>query len=198
MNLLVFLIPMVIGFLISLIPRIPPLPMLSRISGTFRLFLTFTLGLATFIMIYAGQTYGVAHTAYHMGEFRYECPSCDLQTYFPPEYTPEEMEYEQAIIIEYWARELLPPPFKSACNTKNPTVCRLADAIETRKYHPANYSLGNIEIEWNMFFLYFAISFCGTISTVFFVALFSHWNDIRIRISNLRIVKNPLCRETHH
>jgi hypothetical protein len=196
MNILVFLIPTVIGFLISLIVFIPPLRNVARSSGTFRLLLTFTLGLAAFIIIYGGQTYSLAYTSYHMGEFRYECPSCDFQTYIPPEYTPEEMEYEKAIIIEYWAREILPPPFQSACSTKNPTVCRLADAIASRKYHQADHSLTNVKIEWNTFFLNFAIGFCGTISTVFFVAIFTLWNDIQRPIPALRPDKNSRCQET--
>jgi hypothetical protein len=175
-----FLIPLCIGFFISLFAYLPPLYSIGRSSVPLRLLLAYSLGLTTFITLYGTITYIAAHNAYHLGTFEYECQYCDQirQIYVPIEYTREEMEYENAIIIEYWAREILPPVFQSSCNTKHPTVCHLSDDISLRKANRRNWPVETEQIKRNGFFLYFKASFFGTISTVFFVHLFTRRNDV--------------------
>ncbi len=184
MIVLALLIPMCIGFLISLLAYLPPLNSLGRSSVTLRLLLAFSLGLTTFITLYGTITYIAAHNAYHLGTFEYECQYCDQirQIYVPIEYTPEEMEYENAIIIEYWAREILPPVFQSSCNTKHPTTCHLADDISLRKANRRNWPVETEQIKWNEFLDYFKSSFIATISTVIFVHLFTRRRDVHSRI----------------
>jgi hypothetical protein len=176
------LIPISIGFIIALFVYIPPVQTLARCSATFKLLLAFTLGLISFILLYGIQTYNTAHGTYHMGDMRYECQSCDHMIYVTPELTQEEHEYKQAIIVEYWSRELLPPAFQSACNTKHPTVCRLAEDINAHNFNRHQSPTTHEKVEWNTFFLYFASSTCGTVSTIFFVARFTRRDDVHSRI----------------
>jgi hypothetical protein len=147
-----------------------------------RLLLAFSLGLTSFIIFYGTITYLAANTAYHMGKMEYECQSCDRRIYVPPEYTQEERENEKAIIIEYWAREILPPAFQSNCNTKNPTVCRLADDISARKANTYLSPEDQDQIQRNAFLHRFGSSFIATISTVFFVHLFTREKDVHRRL----------------
>jgi hypothetical protein len=178
------LIPMCIGFFISLFAYLPPLNSIGRSSVIARLLLAFSLGLTTFITLYGTITYSAAYATYHMGTWQYECQYCDQirKIYVPLEYTQEEMEHEKAIVIEYWAREILPPVFQSICNTKHPTVCHLADDISSRKANRYNYPVNTEQIKWNGFLLYFKSSFFGTISTFFFVHLFTRRKDVHSRI----------------
>jgi hypothetical protein len=184
MIVLFLIIPMCIGFFISLLAYLPPLNSIGRISATLRLLLVFSLGLATFIIFYGTITYIAAQYTYHMGTWQYECQYCDQirQIYVPLEYTQEEMEHEKAIIIEYWAREILPPVFLSSCNTKHPTVCRLADDIRSRKLKRYISPVNAEQIKRNDFLLNFRSSFFGSISTVFFVHLFTRRKDVHSRI----------------
>jgi len=177
-----FLIPIGVGMLMSLLMLLPPLRAIAQGFPTIRLLVAFTLGLTSFAILYGSQTYLLAHSAYHSGNFQYECPSCDRMIYVPPEFTQEEQEYKQAIMIEYWARYLLPPSFQSDCNTKNATVCRLAEDISLRKgpqeyTNPTHYK----ETLWNTFYLNFSLSLAATLSTIVFVALFTYTPDLKNR-----------------
>lgn len=178
-----FIIALLAGFIISLVIYIPPLYSLAQMSSSLRLLLAFSLGLISFFLLYGVQTYSMAHASYHSGDLRYECHSCDLMIYVPPEHTQKEKEAEQAIILEYWSREILPPIFQSGCNTKHSDICQMADAITSRKlsrsYRPEVTERQN----WNMFLLYFGISTSGTISTIFCIARFTRRNDVHRRIS---------------
>jgi hypothetical protein len=179
---LLFLISIGVGILVSLLVLLPPLRGIAREFPTIRLFVAFTLGLTSFGILYSSQTYLLAHSAYHSGNLQYECPSCDRMIYFPPEFTQEELEYKQAIMIEYWARNLLPPSFQSDCNTKNATVCRLTEDISLRKgsqkyTNPTRYE----ETLWNTFYLNFATSLAATFSTIVFVAIFTCTPDFKNR-----------------
>ena len=175
-----FLISIGVGLFLSLLALLPPLRAIARGFPTIRLFVTFTLGITSFGILYSSQTYLLAHSAYHSGNFQYECPSCDRMIYVPPEFTQEEWEYKHAIMIEYWARNLLPPAFQSDCITKNPTVCRLAKDINLRKgsqeyTNPTHYE----ETLWNTFYLNFFTSLTATLSTIVFVALFTCTPDLK-------------------
>jgi hypothetical protein len=175
-------IPIGVGFIVAQLVVIPPLRTLARCSATFKLLLAFTLGLASFILLYGIQTYTTARGTYYMGDLRYECQSCDRMIYVAPEFTQEEQEYEQAIIVEYWSREVLPPFFQSTCNTKHPTVCRLAEDINTRNLNRHQSPMTHEKVKWNTFFLYFASSTCATVSTIFFIARFTRREDVHSRI----------------
>jgi hypothetical protein len=144
--------------------------------------LAFSLGLTSFTIFYGTITYLAANTAYHMGKMEYECQSCDRMIYVPPEFTQEECENEKAIIIEYWAREILPPAFQSNCNTKHPAVCRLADDISARNANKYISPEDADQIQRNAFLYRFAFSFIASISTVFFVHLFTRKKDVHRRI----------------
>jgi len=177
---ILFLISIGVGILVSLLALIPPLRAIAQGFPTIRLLVAFTLGLTSFAILYGSQTYLLAHSAYHSGTLLYECPSCDRMIYVPPEFTQEEQEYEQAIMIEYWARNLLPPSFQSDCNTKNTTVCRLAEDISLRKgsqkyTNPTHYE----ETLWNTFYLNFFTSLTATLSTIVFVAIFTYTPDLK-------------------
>ena len=184
MIVLELLIPICVGFFISLLAYLSPLNSIGRSFATFRLLLAFSLGLATFIIFYGTITYITAQYTYHMGTWQYECQYCDQIRHFyvPLEYTQEEMEHEKAIIIEYWAREILPPVFLSSCNTKHPTICRLADDIRSRKLKRYGSPVNDKQIKGNDFLLNFRASFFGSISTVFFVHLFTRRRDVHSRI----------------
>jgi len=182
MIVLFLLLPTCVGFFVSLLTLIPPLRLAAQNSATFRLLLAFILGLTSFSLLYGIYTYVAAHASYHLGDMQYECQSCDHMVYVPPEFTDEEEAYKNAIIIEYWSRELLPPVFQSTCNTKNPTICRLADDISSRNLS-RHISPKNAEkAQWNTFLSYFGSSFWGTISTIFFVHIFTRRHDIHSKI----------------
>jgi hypothetical protein len=184
MIVLVFLIPLCIGFLVSLLAYLPPLNSMGRSSATMRLILAFSLGFTSFITLYGTITYIVVLSAYHMGTWQYECQYCDQirQIYVPLEHTQEELEHEEAIIIEFWARDILPPAFQSNCITKHPTVCRLADNISTRNANKYISQEDTYQIQWNEFLQHFASSFNATIATLFFVHLFTRKKDVYRRI----------------
>jgi hypothetical protein len=176
-----FLISIGVGLLVSLLALLPPLRGMARNFPLMWLFLAFILGLTSFVILYGSQTYLLAHSAYHSGTLQYECPSCDRMIYVPPEFTQKEQEYKQAIMIEYWARNLLPPAFQSDCITKNPSVCRLAEDINLRKgsqkyTNPTHFE----EVSWNTFYLNFATSLAATFSTIVFTALFTRNPHIKI------------------
>jgi hypothetical protein len=171
-------IPITVGFVISLLVFIPPIRTLAQSSQTLKLILVFTLSLVSFFIIYGLLTYESAYGTYYLGDWQYECQSCDRMVYIPPEFTQEEKEHEKAIIIEYWSRELLPPVVQSSCNTKHPTVCQLADNVNSRNMNSHHSPSTARQVQWNMFRLYFVFSFCSSISAAFFVARFTRREDV--------------------
>jgi hypothetical protein len=175
-------IPLAAGFVVSLLVFIPPIKIFAQYSHTFKLILVFTLGLVSFFFIYGLLTHILALETYHSGDWQYECQSCDHMVYVPPEFTQEKKEHEKAIIIEYWSRELLPPVFQSSCNTKHPTVCRLADDISARKANTYISPEDADQIQRNAFLHRFAFSSIATISTLFFVHLFTRKEEVHKRI----------------
>jgi hypothetical protein len=161
------LIPAGLGLIMALPAFIHPLHRLGEKFPTVRLSLAFVLGLTSFTIFYGSVTYDMAHHSFTAGEYRYECQSCDNMIYFPFEHTEEESDNQQAIIMEYWARELLLPTYQTSCNTGSPLACRLADEIFSRR------GWGKLP-SWSDFLITFLVCHLATIWTIFFVVIFAH------------------------
>ncbi len=155
------LLPILIGLIIALIALFPPFKILAQCFASFRLALVFTLGLISFLICFGIYTYEVANASYIFGVYRYECQSCDFMKYNP---TEEEERNKEAIILEYWVRTVLPPPFQTNCNTGNAEACRLADNITN---HVRN------DPPWDVFLFAFFYSYIASLATFVFVMIFT-------------------------
>jgi hypothetical protein len=162
-TLVCFILPaMIIGAVIALVALFPPFKILAQLFAGFRLALAFTLGLISFLTYFGIDTYTSATAAYSFGTLRYECQSCDFIGYYP---TEEEEENKDAIILEYWARNILLPPFQTPCNTGNLVACRLADFQMQHKYRDSP--------SWDDFLFHFSNSYFATLSAVACVAYYT-------------------------